>query len=119
MNMNLTDEDIERIRSCLLDLSDEGLKEMRMSFWNAQSSERTTAWKDYRKCRHMEQGIIPYSFATPVEFVGYLESLWKTDDNAYKSLIMALTVGVFRQKQSVEKAPEVLGGVIPTYIYNF
>ena len=115
--MNLIDEDIERIRTYLFDSSDINLAEQKMSFGAVENNEKT-AWKDYGKCRHMKQGIIPYYFATPVQFRKCLESIWNTDDDVHEDLVSALAVGVFRQMQFVRKESEE-NVEIPSYIYNF
>lgn len=115
--MNLIDEDIALIRKYLNALSETTLKELKKTFWNIEGNEKT-AWRDCEQCRHMEQGIIPYDFDMPVEFIKYLEILWKADNNVCKSLINALTVSVFRQKKSAGKGAES-DTAIPSYIYNF
>ena len=102
--MNLIEEDIEQIKVCLFALPETILEEAKKLFWDAESGEKT-AWKDYEQCRHMSQGIIPYDFTVPNEFVKYLETLWKVEDSAFRNLISALTVGIFRQKRSERKEP--------------
>ena len=114
--MNLTNQEIDTIRNCLMNEKYDSLKDM---FWNVSECEQDSAWREYGQCRHMNQPVMRYDFQSPIELKKYLKELWEADNIFDDDLINTLIVSVFRHKQLVREEGETQEIDIPSYIYNF